>query len=76
MLSITRNAIIVIPLSTAANLRLPIVISVKCLNKQVMAVCDQIRTVDKNRLVKSAGNLSSQDMDALDDSLRQVLSLE
>lgn len=70
-----RNTVIVVPLSTATRSRPPIVIYVECLGKQVVAVCDQIRTVDKSRLVKSAGKLSSKDMDALDDSLRQVLSL-
>jgi mRNA interferase MazF len=45
------------------------------MGKQVSAVCDQIRTVDKSRLVQPAGNLSSDDMNTLDDSIRQVLSL-
>lgn len=70
-----RNTVIVVPLSTAARPRPPIVISVECLGKHVVAVCDQIRTVDKTRLVESAGNLSAKDMDSLDESLRQVLSL-
>ncbi|MBX9587630.1 MAG: type II toxin-antitoxin system PemK/MazF family toxin [Gammaproteobacteria bacterium] len=50
-------------------------ISVSCLDKQVSAVCDQIRSVDKSRLRKSAGSLSSKDLQALDDALRQVLAL-
>lgn len=70
-----RNTVIVVPLSTAARARPPIVINVECLGKQVTAVCDQIRTVDKRRLVKAAGNLSADDMDALEDSLRQILLL-
>src|SRR5580704_7893206 len=70
-----RNTVIVVPLSTAARERPPIVINVECLGKQVAAICDQIRTVDKSRLVQSAGSLSAKDMDVLDDSLRQVLML-
>jgi mRNA interferase MazF len=70
-----RNTVIVVPLSTAASVRPPIVINVDCLGKPVSAVCDQIRTVDKSRLVKLAGSLSAQDMSVLDDSLRQILSL-
>jgi mRNA interferase MazF len=70
-----RNTVIVVPLSTAAKHRPPIVINVECMGKQVSAVCDQIRTVDKRRLVQPAGNLSSDDMNTLDDSIRQVLSL-
>jgi len=70
-----RNTVVVIPLSTAAKIRPPIVINVECLNKEVAVVCDQIRTVDKSRLIKSAGKLSSEDMEILDESLRQILSL-
>lgn len=70
-----RKTVIVVPLSSAAKPRPPIVVNVACLGKPVSAVCDQIRTVDKSRLVKSAGNLSSDDMDILDESLRQILSL-
>lgn len=35
----------------------------------------QIRTVDKTRLVQSAGNLSQEDMQMLNECLRQILSL-
>lgn len=70
-----RNTVVVIPLSTLAKPRPPIVITVECLGKQVSAVCDQIRTVDKTRLVQTAGHLSINDMDTLTDSLRQILSL-
>lgn len=70
-----RNTVIVVPLSTAGRSRPPLVITVECLGKQVVAVCDQIRTVDKSRLVKLAGALSAQDMETLEGSLRQILSL-
>lgn len=71
-----RRTVVVVPLSTNTRAMPPIVIEVECLGKQVTAICDQIRTVDKSRLVKSAGNLSLQDMSNLDVSLKQVLSLE
>jgi mRNA interferase MazF len=70
-----RHTVVIVPLSTAAQARPPITISVCCLGKQVTAICDQIRTVDKGRLKKSAGQLSEKDLDALDEGLRQVLSL-
>lgn len=70
-----RQTVVVVPLSTSAKARPPITISVSCLDKQVTAVCDQIRTVDKSRLKRSAGSLSSNDLNALDNGLRQVLSL-
>lgn len=70
-----RRAIVVVPLSTSSKAKPPITISVSCLGKQVTAVCDQIRTVDKSRLREPAGHLSAKDLNALDDGLRQVLSL-
>jgi mRNA interferase MazF len=70
-----RRTVVVVPLSTAATARPPIVINVKCLKKTVAAICDQIRTVDKSRLVKSAGQLASDDLEILEDSLRIVLSI-
>lgn len=70
-----RHTVVVVPLSTSAQARPPLTIRVTCLNKPVVAVCDQIRTVDKSRLSKSAGKLSLHDLSLLDDGLRQVLSL-
>ena len=70
-----RKTVVVVPLSTQAKAYPPISVSVKCLNKTVTAVCDQIRTVDKGRLEKSAGTLSTQDLHTLDEALKQVLQL-
>ncbi|AMV16183.1 TPA: type II toxin-antitoxin system PemK/MazF family toxin [Legionella pneumophila] len=70
-----RRTVVVVPLSSSATARPPITITVSCLGKQVTAVCDQIRTIDKSRLKKVAGNLSDKDLNALDDGLRQVLCL-
>jgi mRNA interferase MazF len=70
-----RHTIVVIPLSTSAKARPPLTIPVSCLNKEVTAVCDQIRAVDKSRLKNQAGSLSEKDMNLLDDGLRQVLCL-
>ncbi|HAU1603702.1 TPA: type II toxin-antitoxin system PemK/MazF family toxin [Legionella pneumophila] len=70
-----RHTVVVVPLSTSAKARPPITISVSCLNKQVTAVCDQIRTVDKSRLKSFIGTLSYGDLNSLEDGLRQVLCL-
>lgn len=70
-----RRTVVVVPLSTSATARPPIVIPVECEKKQVAAVCDQIRTVDKSRLESQMGRLSNKDMDKLDSGLRQVLAL-
>ena len=70
-----RRTVVVVPLSTVGKPRPPIVVPVSCLGKQVVAVCDQIRAVDKTRLIKEAGSLSRDDLEALDLGVRQVLSL-
>jgi len=38
-------------------------------------VCDQIRAVDKTRLVKHIGSLARSELADLDEALKQVLSL-
>ena len=81
-----RRTIVVVPLSSVAKPLPPINVPVHCLGKNGVAVCDQIRTIDKSRLVngqsakKSSsvepiGHLSVKDLHALDEGLRQVLSL-
>lgn len=70
-----RHTVVVIPLSTSAKARPPLTILVSCLDKQVTAVCDQIRAIDKSRIRNQAGALSEKDMNALDEGLRQVISL-
>ena len=70
-----RRTVVVVPLSKVGKHRPPIVVSVSCLGKRVVAVCDQIRAVDKTRLIKEAGSLSKEDLEILNFSLRQVLSI-
>ncbi len=70
-----RHTIVIVPLSTAAKEHHPIAVSVYALDKNAVAVCDQIRAVDKTRLLKRAGKLSFQDIEKIEDGLRQVLAL-
>ena len=70
-----RHSVIVVPLSSSVAARAPIAVSVDCLGKPFTAVCDQVRTLNKSLLTKLAGQLSLDDMNAVDDGLRQVLSL-
>ncbi|PIP38316.1 MAG: PemK family transcriptional regulator [Desulfobacterales bacterium CG23_combo_of_CG06-09_8_20_14_all_51_8] len=70
-----RRTVVVVPLSTGGKPRPPLAVPVLCLERNVIAVCDQIRAVDKTRLVKAAGILSSDDLEAIDEGLRQVLAV-
>ncbi|MEA2116417.1 MAG: type II toxin-antitoxin system PemK/MazF family toxin [Thermodesulfobacteriota bacterium] len=70
-----RRTVVVVPLSTVAQPRPPLTISVQAIGRSAVAVCDQIRAVDKSRLINRAGTLSKNDMQKIDTGLRQVLVL-
>lgn len=70
-----RRTVVVVPLSSVGISRPPLTIPVNCLGKQGVAVCDQIRAVDKSRLIERAGNLTKEDLSELENGLRQVLAL-
>jgi mRNA interferase MazF len=70
-----RRTLIVVPLSSSPNERPPLTVRVTCLGKQVIAVCDQIKAIDKKRLMKPAGKLSTTELHTLDEALKQVLAL-
>ena len=70
-----RRTVIVVPLSSATTVSPPITISVNCMNKQVIAVIDQIRTVDKTRVEGFIEPLPEHDLNQIEHALRQVLVL-
>jgi mRNA interferase MazF len=70
-----RRTIVVIPLSTSGSPNPPLAIEVSCLGKKVVAVCDRIRAVDKSRFEEMAESLSPNDLNEIDNGLRQVLCL-
>ena len=70
-----RRTVVVVPLSSVGISRPPLTIPVYCLGKQAVAVCDQIRAVDKSRLIEKAGSLTKEDLSELENGLRQVLAL-
>lgn len=70
-----RRTIVVVPLSTGPQPRPPIVVATPSAGTRSVAVCDQIRAVDKRRLTRSEGRLSATDMRAVEDGLRRVLEL-
>lgn len=70
-----RRTVLVLPLSSSGTPRPPLAIEVECLGRNVVAVCDQLRAIDKSRLQQQAGSLKSNDLEKIEDSLRQILSL-
>ena len=57
-----RPTLIVVSLSSSPNGRPPLTVRVTCLGKKVIAVCDQIKAIDKKRLMKPAGQLSTTEL--------------
>jgi mRNA interferase MazF len=70
-----RRTVVVVPLSTGPQPRPPIVIATPSAGEGSVAVCDQIRAVDKRRLIRSEGRLSAGDLRSVEDGLRRVLVL-
>ncbi len=70
-----RKTVVVVPLSTSAQPRPPIVVATPSSGPDSVAVCDQLRTVDKTRLVSQIGVLSPADVRAISQGVKQVLGL-
>ncbi|MDO9528722.1 MAG: type II toxin-antitoxin system PemK/MazF family toxin [Syntrophales bacterium] len=70
-----RRTVVVVPLSSAGKPRPPLTIPIQCQSKQVVAVCDQIRAVDKSRLIEKIESASKEDILELEQRLRQTLAL-
>ncbi len=70
-----RRTVVVVPLSSSAQPRPPIVVAVPSAGPGSVAVCDQVRAVDKTRLVERIGELSNADLLSLSSGVRQVLGL-
>jgi mRNA interferase MazF len=70
-----RRTVLVLPLSSAGTPRPPLAVQVECLGRKAVAVCDQLRAIDKRRLREKAGSLKASDLKEIEDGLRQVLSL-
>ena len=66
---------LVMPLSTGPAPRRPIVVATASAGAGSVAVCDQMRAVDKGRLTRHAGQLTAADLRAVEDGVRVVLGL-
>jgi len=70
-----RRTVVVVPLSTGPQPRPPIVVPIPSAGENSVAVCDQVRAVDKRRLTRNEGRLSAVDLRSVEDGLRRVLEL-
>lgn len=70
-----RTTVIAVPLSTQIKEIPKLSIKIYVNNNFSCAVLDQIRALDKKRLIKLEGSLSSHELGLIDDGLRQILCL-
>jgi len=70
-----RRTVVVVPLSTGPTPRPPIVVATASAGAGSVAVCDQVRAVDKSRLTRRGGQLAMADLRAVEDGVRIVLGL-
>ncbi len=74
-INLARGTIVIVPLSSSPTARPPLVIAIPSQGNTSVAVCDQIRAIDKTRVIKKIGELTIQEIDLLDDCLRRILGL-
>src|SRR5947207_10347351 len=70
-----RRTVVVVPLSTGPEPRPPIVVATPSAGPNSVAVCDQLRAVDKRRLTRISGRLSIADLRIIEDGIPQILEL-
>jgi mRNA interferase MazF len=70
-----RRTVVVVPLSNGPTPRPPIVVAAASAGAGSVAVCDQLRAVDKTRLTRRVGQLAMADLRAVEDGVRAVLGL-
>ncbi len=70
-----RRTAIIVPLSSSAKASPPILIPISCDGRPAVAVSDQIRAVSKERLRSRLGVITTEELAALEDGLRQIMQL-
>lgn len=70
-----RRTVVVVPLSSSSRTNPPITVPIRCMEKQVVAVCDQIRAIDKTRLRARIGAATPAEMEETAEGVRRVLWL-
>lgn len=70
-----RRTLVVVPLSTGPTPDPPLVVGVPSAGTGSVAVCDQIRALDRSRLDRRLGQISDADLRVLEAELREALGL-
>ncbi len=70
-----RRTVLGVPLSSSGKPVPPLTVPVVCMGKNVVAVCDQLRAIDKSRLLNRVESMNQKDLEKIKTALRQILCL-
>jgi mRNA interferase MazF len=70
-----RRTVVIVPLSSSSKVAPPLTVRVKCSGRQAVAVLDQVRAVAKERLTRRIENLPQQQLEDVENGLREILEL-
>src|SRR5215471_6908382 len=70
-----RRTVVIMPLSSAVAPHPPLVVAVPSAGKTSTAKIDQLRAVDKSRLVCHEGTLAQRDLHAIEHAVKTILGL-
>jgi mRNA interferase MazF len=70
-----RRTVVVIPLSTSPVAHPPLTVAVSAGGRAAVAVIDQIRATTKERFDQKIGTLKAEEMEVIEESLREILAI-
>jgi mRNA interferase MazF len=70
-----RRTVGVIPLSSSPNVAPPIVVAIPSLGANSVALCDQLRAVDKTKVSKRIGAITADELALIEASVKTVFGL-
>ena len=73
--NLRRKTVVVVPLSTSPTVRPPLTVAVNLNGRAGVAVTDQISAKAKERFGNRVGRLTDDEMDAIEEGLKQVLGM-
>ncbi len=71
-----RRTIGVIPLSSSPQVAEPIVVAIKSIGPQTVAICDQLRAVDKRKFDHLIGAVTDAELALIEASVKAVFGLK
>jgi mRNA interferase MazF len=71
-----RRTVGVVPLSSSPQVAPPIVVAVTSIGAQSVAICDQLRAVDKRKIDRLIGAVTDVELTLVEASVKAVFGLE